>query len=235
MHEKIIGRKHLFFDLDDTMTPSRSPIASHMRELLISLDADLIIVSGARYEQIKFQVGDVPVYALGQNGNHAVMPDGCELWNEVLTPTEIIEIKKHINDLSALGIDPHDPDDLVEERGAQVAFSIVGHRAPLERKRACDPDGSVRAGMLAVCPFNSDSIEVKIGGTTTFDYFKKGFHKGTNVARIIEHAAWDKNNCIYFGDQLRPGGNDEVVIGVIDTIPVKDSEHTYELLKKAFT
>jgi len=233
-HKKVIGRKHLFFDLDDTMTPSRSPIAPHMADLLSNAPVDVIIVSGAQLSQIQKQIAMLPVYALGQNGNHATSPEGELLWNNTLTDDEVAEVHAHVHALSELGIDPHNSKDLVEVRGAQVAFSLVGHNAPLEIKRVCDPDSSKRAEMLRICPFESESLEVKIGGTTCFDYFRKGSHKGTNVDRLIEHTGWKKEDCIYFGDQLRPGGNDEVVIGVIDTIEVAHSDETYEILAKVF-
>jgi hypothetical protein len=75
---------------------------------------------------------------------------------------------------------------------------------------------------------------VKIGGSTSFDYIHKDRHKGSNVKKIIDHYGWNPEECVYFGDGLYPGGNDEVVIGVIDTIPVENHTDTYGKLKAAF-
>jgi hydroxymethylpyrimidine pyrophosphatase-like HAD family hydrolase len=80
----------------------------------------------------------------------------------------------------------------------------------------------------------SERIDVKIGGTTCYDYFKKGHHKGSNVRALIEHKGWDASECVYFGDKLMPGGNDETVIGVIDTIAVTNHRETYDKLKEVF-
>jgi phosphomannomutase len=99
---------------------------------------------------------------------------------------------------------------------------------------AYDPDRKKRDALIEKIPFVSDELIVKIGGSTSFDYIHKDRHKGTNVAKLISHKGWDKDECVYFGDGLFPGGNDEAVIGIIDTHPVNDHLHTYELLQKYF-
>ena len=85
--------------------------------------------------------------------------------------------------------------------------------------------------MLVEHPLVSDAVEVRIGGTTTFDYFRKGMHKGHNVLELIRRKGWVKDECVYVGDALFPGGNDETVIGVIDTHPVKNPTETLEFIR----
>ena len=46
------------------------------------------------------------------------------------------------------------------------------------------------------------------------DYFKKGKNK-FNINRLIDLKGWEKEECLFFGDALFPGGNDETVNGVI--------------------
>jgi hypothetical protein len=84
--------------------------------------------------------------------------------------------------------------------------------------------------MLAEHPLISDTIEVKIAGTTCLDYFKKGRNKGYNVTRLCSFKSWNLDTCLYFGDALYPGGNDETVIGIIDTQSVLNPDDTYKLL-----
>jgi hydroxymethylpyrimidine pyrophosphatase-like HAD family hydrolase len=87
-----------------------------------------------------------------------------------------------------------------------------------------DPYRKKRDALLESIPFVSDNLIVKIGGSTSFDYIHKDRHKGTNVQKIIDCMQWNKDECVYFGDGLFPGGNDEAVIGVIDTIAVEDEQ-----------
>lgn len=228
--------KHLFFDMDKTISPARSPLLPEMAALLRALPHDITIVSGGEIVRINAQTSNLPAYILAQNGNHAVDLDGNELWYNPLHDHHRAEIMAHIEKITAaldheLGHE-YTP---IEDRGAQITFSPVGNHAPHEIKNAYDPDATKRTSLLEAFPLESEEIAVKIGGSTSFDYIHKHNHKGSNTARLIEHLGWDKDNCIYFGDGLFPGGNDEAVIGVIETILVQDHLDTYEKLRRMFT
>lgn len=228
--------KHLFFDMDLTIAPARQLILPEMFDLLSSLDRDLVIVSGQLLEKIKWQSNDLIAYYLGNNGNHANDPDNRDLWkNPDLSDNNKEEIYAHIKKIvESLEHDLNHDWNPIEDRGSQITFSPIGNTAPIEHKKLYDPDRKKRESFLENFPLNSDEIMVKIGGSTSFDYIHKDRHKGANVSKLIEHLGWDKGDCVYFGDGLYPGGNDEVVIGVIDTIPVKDNIDTYHKLKKVF-
>lgn len=228
--------QHLFFDLDKTIAPSRQPIQPHMHELLSSLEKDVVVVSGQLCEKIKWQSGELTAFYLGQNGNHAVDPDGKELWHTPLTEAEREEIMTHIAKLESDLPEAPNPDYTpIEDRGAQITFSPIGNTAPVELKQVYDPDASKRFAMLEKFPFESETIIAVIGGSTSIDYIPKERHKGTNVKKLIDRMGWNPNECVYYGDGLYSGGNDEFVIGVIDTMPVSDEEDCYaqltELLK----
>jgi len=225
------NKKHLFFDMDKTIAPSRQPILTDMFNLLDSFDQDIIIVSGQHNEKIAWQSNNLPAIRLGQNGNHGVDLDGTELWNFPLTDSERAEIMAHIASITALLDTTPNPDwTPTEDRGAQITFSPIGNEAPVELKRAYDPDMQKRLHLLAQAPFVSDELVVKIGGSTSLDYIHKDRNKGTNVQRLIDLKGWKAADCIYYGDGLFPGGNDEAVIGVIDTVPVTDHLDTYHKL-----
>lgn len=225
--------QHIFFDMDGTVTRSRTRITDAMKHALDSLAAsgrDAIIISGANFEQISEQVGDITGFFLAQNGNHAMkMPEAEMLWEERLSKKERNEILDHIALLPRLQI--KDESDLVHDRGSQISYSFIGHHEDIEKKEMFDPGGKKRAAILVEHPLISDTVEVKIGGTTTLDYFKKGRHKGFNVARLIAHEGWKKEACLYIGDALFPDGNDEAVIGVIDTLSVADPDDTVQRIR----
>ena len=50
-----------------------------------------------------------------------------------------------------------------------------------------------------------------------------------NLKRYMKYHKLDPNECVYYGDALYKGGNDETVIGVMKCIKVKDPE---DLIKK---
>jgi HAD superfamily hydrolase (TIGR01484 family) len=227
--------KHLFFDMDQTIAPARQPILPEMYKLLSSLDHSLVIVSGQEVDKIGWQSNQLPTYTLGQIGNHATDVSDNELWNIELETFHKAEILSHIEQLTQqLDHDLNHDWNPIEDRGAQITFSPIGNTAPHELKQAYDPDAAKRKLLLENTPFDSEELVVKIGGSTSYDYIHKDRHKGTNVQKLIDLKGWNPDDCIYFGDGLYPGGNDEAVIGVIETVLVEDHLDTYAKLKKMF-
>lgn len=223
------AHKHLFFDMDGTLTRSRTQVTDEMRDTLNALPKDILVISGQSSESIAWQLAGVDCYIMGQNGNHMLHNDKL-LWNEALTEAEQHQIMQHIASLPRTW-DVPDESDLIDNRGCQISYSLYGMHAPIDEKERFDPDRSLRIRLLQEHPLVSDTIDVKIAGTTGYDYFKKGRNKGYNIARFIEHLGWQKDECCYYGDSLFPGGNDESVIGVIDTIEVTDPADTLAKLR----
>lgn len=228
--------KHLFFDMDKTIAPSRQLILPEMYALLASRGEDIIIVSGQSNDKIAWQSGNLPAIRMGQNGNHAEEMTGVELWNNPLSAAERTEILTHIAQLTALLPELPNPDwNPVEDRGAQITFSPVGNTAPVDVKMAYDESRQKRDALMAAVPFVSETLTIKIGGSTSFDYFPEKRNKGTNVQKLIDLKGWENDDCVYFGDGLFLGGNDEAVIGVIETVAVDSHLETYEKLQDLFS
>lgn len=235
--------RHIFFDVDGTLTRSKSPMKADMKHLLTSLiksGCDVVAVSGADHNQMRKQVGGLKlywkqnVYFLAQNGNNAFGKGGAPLWENVLSKEDKAEIGAHIKAVKA-GFAPlfegADENDLIQDRGSQISLSFLGHNAPLEKKEKFDPDGSRRRAVLEENPLVSGRAEVRIGGTTCLDYFAKGKNKGFNVRQMIEKMRWRPEDCVYVGDALFDGGNDETVKGIIDTHAVDSPEGTASFIK----
>lgn len=225
-------KTHFFFDMDGTICESRQQISHDMFSALLSLrnkGNDVIIISGASKEQITFQLsGFIPSFILAQSGNDS------PFWKRNFTERDRVEVLRHLKDVKKkfsqhLG---SNLDDLLQDRGSQMAFSFLGHNSDIKKKKTFDPDGSLRNNILSVIPFFSNSLEVRIGGTTCFDYTHKEYTKGKNIERLIKYMDWNKENCIYFGDALWKGGNDETVIGIIETQEVKDPKDLSNNLQK---
>ena len=126
--------------MDMTIAPSRQPILPEMFLLLSSLPHTITIVSGQDVEKIGWQSNNLPSYTLGQNGNHATDIDNTELWNIPLEDKHRSEILAHITKITSL-LDHELNHDWhpIEDRGAQITFSPIGNRAPVEFKRSYDP------------------------------------------------------------------------------------------------
>jgi len=229
--------KHIFFDMDGTITRAKSLITPEMHEVLESLidsGRDMIIVSGQTQENIAKQT-QLQTYYLCQNGNHALNTRTKEeYWKHILSPESRVEIEGHVQAIPR-DWEVRDENDLLEDRGSQISYSLLGHHEDIVKKEAFDPDCSRREKILIEYPLVSNSVEVKIGGTTTLDYFEKGMHKGHNVSEFITLSGWESDECVYIGDMLSPGGNDETVVGVIDTKSVATLAETLAYVKSLLT
>ena len=229
--------KHLFFDLDNTLTPSRRPLKPEHAPLFARLCAarDVIVVTGGTSEHIEQQLGPSlgNYFILAQSGNHAVDKSGAELWREQLSERQVsvsIELIEKIERAFALAV--RDESDLVDNRGAQIGYSVVGYHEDPKIKDAFDPDFSKRKAMLErfldeLRTLRNIGIEVFPAGSSGYNFTLIGKDKGVNVARLIEREDWIKEECIYVGDALGPGENDHSVVGVIETLAVKGPDDTF--------
>lgn len=234
--------KHIFFDLDGTLTRSHALINPSHVEPLAQLcgKKDVIVVTGGTAPDIKKQLTaplDDKYFMLAQSGGHALDKSGTELWRVQISPEQIAPIVDLIEKMKrSFNIKVRDEKDCVELRGSQVSYSVLGYNEDVEKKYAFDPDFSKRKQMLANYPeelahLKSIGIEVAVGGTTTFNFTLIGQDKGSNVMRLIQREKWNKDECLYVGDALAPGENDYAVVGVIATHAVKDENETSDYIK----
>ncbi len=234
--------KHIFFDLDNTLMLSRTVMVETHQELFKQLCdvKDVIVVSGAQASQIRSQIPlsiGATFYILGQTGNQSIGKDGEIIWLEQFSQKQTDATLRLIELLKA-EFSPlvKDPGDLVELRGAQISYSPIGHHETSEKKYAFDPGAMRRKNIIAkyaaeIRKLNDTGIDVVPGGTTCFDFFLAGKNKGFNVARLIQEKKWNKVDSLYVGDALFPGGNDETVIGVIQTKSVKNPAETFAFIR----
>lgn len=232
--------KHFFFDLDNTLTRSKSHITPEHKAILQELmrRADVVVVSGHPQKDIHEHLEDVSGYlVLAQNGNFAQTADGKILWERRLTPMQVEAIHQFIGKARThLAYKVRDENDIIDDRGCQVAFSFIGHHENQDIKDAFDPDHAKRNKLLEDLKYdveklrNDFNVDIYIGGTTNLDFVEHGKNKGFNIAQFIKTLDWKKEDCIYVGDALFPSGNDETVIGVIPTKAVKDYKETYAYL-----
>lgn len=235
--------KHFFFDLDNTLTPSKSEILPEHAPILRGLCErfDVTVVSGHGDDMIRKDLGialDGLYYILGQNGNRAETKEGKVLWNRSLTKQQknailafVQKIKTHLN------YEVRDENDLIEDRDSQIAYSLIGHHEDKAKKQAFDPKHEIRLDLLEqfaddVEKLRQANVEVRSGGTTVLDFFELGKNKGHNVGEFIEAMRWNKDECLYLGDALFPGGNDETVVGVIETRAVTGPDDTFTFIKE---
>jgi hydroxymethylpyrimidine pyrophosphatase-like HAD family hydrolase len=205
---------NIFMDMDGTICESRQVISDINRDYLNKLGKNLFVISGAKRTQMEKQLQGLNCIILAQSGNDTPR------WKKKLTTEEKRECYEHI-----ARVKHRFPQyftkpfyDLIQDRGCQVSLSLLGHEMPIEEKLNFDPTKIVREEILKAIPFQSETLMTTIAGTTCFDYTRKDGNKGENLKEWIKDLP--NESCIYFGDGLFKGGNDETVIGVMRTMPV---------------
>ncbi len=245
----IIGKKIIVFDLDGTITPSKSPMDAEMASLFSRiLDRMMIaVITGGGFERFEAQFQALDCTPEQRRRLFFFPTTGTRFykftdeWGLVYADEMSIEERKKIKDAfeqAYKDIDYQHPEkvygEIVEDRGTQVTFSACGQDAPLEVKMAFKEAHDDRRLALAdaVRKYLPD-FEVKVPGVTSIDVTRKGIDKGYGIRKIEEHLGISVSEMVFVGDALYEGGNDHPVIRTgIDTVAVKDPEETKAVLKQ---
>ncbi len=141
----IKGKKIIVFDLDGTVTESKSPMDAEMAELFSKLldRLSLAIISGGAFEQFERQLPALTCSNEQLRHLFFFPTTGTRFyrfttkWEQVYADEMTTLERNKIKDAFAkayLDIDYHHPaklyGEVVEDRGTQVTFSAVGQQAP---------------------------------------------------------------------------------------------------------
>ncbi|MCM3661575.1 HAD-IIB family hydrolase [Georgenia satyanarayanai] len=232
------------FDLDDTLTPSKSPIHPEMADALTALLAvvPVCIISGGQLEQFTTQVTERLELDDAARSRLHLMPTCGTRYYRYDDGGDLQEIYAH--DLAAaeraealavlqrearrLGLwEEQTWGPALEDRGSQITFSALGQQAPLDAKRAWDPTGEKKEQLRAAVAPLLPELEVRSGGSTSIDITRQGVDKAYGMTRLAEHTGIDLADMLFIGDRLDEGGNDYPVKAMgVPCIAVEGWEET---------
>lgn len=215
------------FDLDDTLAPSKSPMAASMGQALVTLlgRAPVCVISGGRMEQFVDQVLRRPELTAAPEPLlerlHLMPTCGTRYYRRQagqwllqyahdLTPEERAEAARVTQEEARrLGLWEEDTwGPAIEDRGSQVTYSALGQEAPLEAKRAWDPTGGKKAALRDAVAARLPELEVRSGGSTSVDITRHGVDKAYGMSRLAEQTGVELGDMLFIGDRLDEGGND---------------------------
>jgi phosphomannomutase len=235
------------FDLDDTLAPSKSPLPVDVTQALLDLLAvrPVCIISGGQYGQFESQIianlPDSPLlerlHLMPTNGTryHSYV-DGqwVEQYAHELSPElrdrAMAALEEQAKRLGLWEVDTWGP--ILEDRGSQVTFSALGQAAPVDAKKAWDPDGSKRADLRAAVAPHLPDLDVHAGGSTSIDITTRGIDKAYGISRLAEILDLSLGDILFVGDRLMPGGNDFPVVALgVQTHAVTGWEDTLDFVR----
>jgi phosphomannomutase len=238
------NKKMIAFDVDGTLSMSRSLIDPEMASLLTKLLAikKVAIITGGAFADIEKQI----LSGIGLNNelnrNLTLLPtNGGGLWtftgewkeisSHRLTSDEkwkiVTAIKEVVNNIEIV----NDFGDKIQDRDSEITYSALGEHAPVELKRAWDPDFKKRIALQKDLEKMLPDFEVKIGGTTSIDITPKGMDKAFAIKILMDHFRLNKEEILFFGDAVYENGNDYPVFEMgVDTVRVISPDETKERL-----
>ncbi len=234
-------KRLIAFDLDGTLAQSKQPIQPPMADLLAALThvAEVAVISGGDWPQFETQVvARLPAAAdltrlwiMPTTGTKLYRYDGewravyAELFSDAEKGAIHAALDKAIADAGLRG--ERIWGEQIEDRGSQITFSGLGQQAPLDAKKAWDPDFAKRRALQKTVQAALPDLSINVGGSTSIDITRKGIDKAYGMRKLAENSGVPTADMLFLGDAIYPGGNDDPVRAAgIDTVAVRAVEDT---------
>ncbi len=236
------------FDLDDTLTLTKSTVSTEVAALFIRLLAlrPVCVISGSRFEQFELQIlnslqADPQLLAnlhlmptCGTRYYRWTVDSWHQIYSEDLSEDQRADAKDVLIEAAhKLGYwEPQIWGERIEDRGSQVTFSALGQVAPPELKAKWDPTGVKKLEMREYVSAQLPELEVRSGGTTSIDITKKGVDKAFGLRRLLDATGLTPPQLLFVGDSFAEHGNDYPALEVgVQCIEVANYVQTAALLE----
>jgi HAD superfamily hydrolase (TIGR01484 family) len=241
------------FDLDDTLAPSKAALPDGVVGVLVRLleRAEVAVISGGQIGQFRQQViGRLSgVSAEGLGRLHLMPVTGTQYWRFVggewvLRYEDGLTGEQKAAALEALEATAKEFGywesvtwgPILEDRGSQVTFSALGQQAPVEAKKAWDPDGAKKNRLAAAVQEQLPGLSVRSGGSTSIDITRAGVDKGYALEKLAGVSGVPIAEMVFVGDRLDEAGNDYPVVRTgVRTHAVTGWEDTIDYLETLLT
>ncbi len=249
--QSVVEKDLIVFDLDGTLSESKTKIDKTMAKIFCSLldKKKVAVIGGGNYLQFQKQLLKGLKCPKSKFENLFLLPTSGgrfyeykkNKWQLVykisLTKEEKQKIYKAIKK-SLIDVGYKKPKkvygQVVEDRENQITFSALGQDAPLKEKEFWNKNSDVRPKIKKALKKYLPEFEIRLGGTTSLDITHKGIDKAYGVRQLRDRLNIPIEQMIYIGDALYPGGNDSAVLKTkIDSIQIAGPEDVRFLLLKA--
>ena len=76
-------------------------------------------------------------------------------------------------------------------------------------------------------------FDIRAGGATSIDVTHKGIDKKYAIEQIEKYLGFSKQDMLFIGDAIFPGGNDYAVVSTgVQCIETSGPEHTQQIIEK---
>jgi HAD superfamily hydrolase (TIGR01484 family) len=243
--------KIIIFDLDGTLTESKSDLDNEMASLISELLRlrYVAVTSGCSFLQLKNQfLSRLPKSTnlcnlflfptCSASGYHYDRRRGhFSLAYSNLLPEHAVRRVVRSFEMVFTEIGYVHPRKIYgpvfENRGSQLTFSALGQKAPLRLKQKWDPNQKKRLRVRRLLKRQLPDFEITIGGTTSIDVTKNGVNKTLCVKMLEKVLSAKRENMLFVGDALFKGGNDYIVRSTgVRCLSVSGPKQTKKLIRR---
>ena len=239
-HKKII-----ICDVDETICETCQVVSDEMANqinIMIKSGYEFAFISGTKVTDLqkmlssKIKERHHILATTGTNYTYMENNMGSCVYNLKFKDEEKQEIIQALNNtiehFNIVSMTTHE--DQLQDRDSQITLSAIGRNAPIELKKAYDPDGEIRQTWKKFLKDHLDQTkyDIKIGGTTSLDVTKKGLDKEWGIKEFCQNKRLKLNQVLFFGDKIYPGGNDFPATKIVDCVSVKNPDETLKKLKE---
>ena len=208
--------KLIALDLDGTLTQHRTPLADQNRRVLEKLARGykLLMVGAGTCSRIFDQMRGFPVDIIGNYGmQYAVYQEGeLRMMRSENAAVNEAEVRRRAGVIrKTFDLEAFYGDTIEIHPTGMLTFSLVGTKAPIEVKLACDPDRARRRAMYDFVCEQFYDYTVIIGGSSSFDLIPSAFGKCNALKRYLAENGLSESEMLYIGDDYEPGGGDHDV------------------------
>ncbi len=239
----------LAFDLDDTLTASKTKANKEIIDILTKLinkyNCYFSIISGSKFNQIHNQIlkyfdeklfknfiifpvlgGVLHYYNNGKFVAEKQVPDiSKHTFNKISKAIKILATQKNIWCENPTG-------NIIEHRGVQITYSALGQKATYKDKQDWNVKNfKIKKALAKEIQKQFPELSVKLGGITSIDISNPKISKEFAINTLLKKFNLSKFEVIYFGDNFRKDGNDYPVIKTgVKIKKVKSWKDTYKIL-----
>lgn len=231
--------RQFIFDVDGTLTPSRSRMDKDFENWFESFATHnaVYLVTGSDREKTLEQVGstvyNLAVRVYNCSGNDVYEQDRNVYRSDFELPMDLRNMLEYLVKESKFH---RKTGKHIEERPGLVNFSIVGRNANMEDRflyKQWDEHKSERQSFVDNLSVQWDDLNFQIAGETGIDIMPKGADK----SQILRDFDVKKDHIYFFGDKMEWGGNDYELSSALAhnkqiVCQVKNWEQTWKRLKE---
>jgi hypothetical protein len=253
---RLKDKKLIVFDLDGTLTRTKSNLESDMSRSLNALlkEKRVAVIGGGTYAQFEKQfvarlrcssslLSRLFLFPTTATSFYHYRNGWKKVYSFELSKRERESIKKAFQDvLQDIRYVPPEKvyGKVIEDRRTQVTFSalgqdvvaMLGKKGVLLKEKWTRENTPIKLRIARMMQERLTKLEVHAAGFTSIDVTRKGIDKEYGIRQIEKHVKIPIKDMLFVGDAIFPGGNDYAVVrSGVDYMRVKGPKDTKKIIR----